>query len=194
MRASTSPGIAELATERAGIVEALHRSAIPNLSVLPAGEVVTNPSELLGSDRMAGVLHDCESRADVLVLDTPPALAVTDAAVLAPHVDGVVLVIRAGRTRPEWAQEARASFERIGVRVLGVVLNDADLGDSYYHYYRRYTQRRGRDGRRTRRAGGGGMPTPSSSSPPPGPPARRGRWNGTSRAAATRVRCPRKRL
>lgn len=153
LRASTSPGIAEVATERSGILDALHQSQVPNLSVLPAGGVVPNPSELLGSDRMAGVLQDCESRADVLVLDTPPALAVTDAIVLAPHVDGVVLVIRAGRTRPEWAQEARATFERIGVRVIGVVLNDADLGDSYYyrHYYRRYTERRGRDGRRIRR-------------------------------------------
>jgi succinoglycan biosynthesis transport protein ExoP len=134
---------------------------VEGLSVLPSGELPPNPADLLGSQRMQGLLDDLAAQADVVIIDSPPLLPVTDAAVLAQHVDGVLLVVEAGRTRRGAAQHAVESLRQVNANVLGVVLNAVPRrrggGYSYYYYYDQYyADDGGRRKRRRRKKGLGG--------------------------------------
>jgi len=109
-----------------------------NLRVLTTGPLPPNPAELLGSDRMRAQLEMLAKQADVVVIDSPPLLAVTDAAVLSSYVDGTLLVVDARHSRRRSVREARETLNRVGARVLGVVLNRAGSGRRAYGggYYR----------------------------------------------------------
>jgi capsular exopolysaccharide synthesis family protein len=109
------------------------------LQVMTSGPLPPNPSELLGSRRMRLLIDDLEARADLVLFDSPPVAAITDAAVLAKQVDGALLVVEAGRTRRGMLKQAYENLERVGVNVLGVVLNKVVVsrGNYYYYYYRR---------------------------------------------------------
>jgi len=96
-----------------------------NLWLVPGGPLPPNPADILGSRKMEQVIAALKSRADIVLFDAPPVIAVTDAAVLGTKVDGVLLVVSAGRTRREHAQRAKESLERVHVRIVGAVLNDA---------------------------------------------------------------------
>ncbi len=98
---------------------------VDNLWLMPSGPMPPNPADILGSRKMEGVIAALKARADVVLFDAPPIIAVTDAAVLGTKVDGVLLVVCAGRTRREHAQRARELLERVHVRIVGAVLNDA---------------------------------------------------------------------
>ncbi|MBW3591112.1 MAG: polysaccharide biosynthesis tyrosine autokinase [Actinobacteria bacterium] len=133
-------GLTDVITGQVTLAQALRPTAIPNLSVLTAGKIPPNPSELLGSARMADLLDQADTMADILVLDTPPALPVTDAAALGPQTDGVVLVVRAGETDWVKAKEVIQNFERLEVRVLGIAVNFIERpSDSSYYYNYSYT-------------------------------------------------------
>jgi succinoglycan biosynthesis transport protein ExoP len=129
------------------------------LAVLPSGELPPNPAELLGSQRMHALLEELTAHADVVLVDSPPLLPVTDAAVLAQNVDGVLLVIDAGRTRRSAAQQAVESLRQVGAHLLGAVLNGVPTrgrGRYYYYYYYHDQHEYGEEGRkRVRRRGGG---------------------------------------
>ncbi len=111
-----------------------------NLMVMTTGPLPPNPSELLSSDKLSEVIHRVQERADMIVIDTPPVLVVTDACVLAPRVDGVVLVVRPGKTKMTLLRETIRQLQHVNGKLLGVVLNDVDLKRSgyyfrgYYHY------------------------------------------------------------
>ena len=107
-----------------------------NLWVLSAGTLPPNPSELLGSQAMADLIHHLEKRA-TLIIDAPPLLPVTDAAVLTKLAGGAILIVRAGKTRREQLRTAESSIEGVGGRVLGLVLNMAPAKgpDSYRYGY-----------------------------------------------------------
>jgi tyrosine-protein kinase len=152
LRAARSPGVTEVVAGTADMVRALHQTPLSNLALLPAGKACPNPSELLGSQTMADMLDELSKRAEILVLDSPPVLAVTDAAVLAAHADGVVLVLRAGQSQLGWAQEVKAAFDRVGVPMLGVVLNEVKNKD-IYSYYRSYQQQYAKNGSKRGRRG-----------------------------------------
>ncbi|RLC97672.1 MAG: capsular biosynthesis protein [Chloroflexi bacterium] len=98
---------------------------VDNLWLMPSGPLPPNPADLLGSRRMEEAIARLKARADVILFDAPPIVAVTDAAVLGTKVDGVLLVVRAGRTRREHIQQARELLERVHVRILGAVLSNA---------------------------------------------------------------------
>ncbi len=93
------------------------------LDVLPSGRIPPNPSELLGSHQMASLLEELVARYDVVLLDAPPLLPVTDAAVLASLADGAILVSRHGSTTREQAALSADALQQVGARLLGVVLN-----------------------------------------------------------------------
>jgi capsular exopolysaccharide synthesis family protein len=118
----------------------LQPSQVEGLTVLPAGERPPNPSELLGSRRLRELLDELAGGADVVVIDSPPVLPVTDAAVLAQEVDGVLLVVDAGETRRDVVQRAAESLQQVGAHLIGVVLNRVSTGRGgyYYHYYQQY--------------------------------------------------------
>lgn len=107
-----------------------------NLCLIPGGNEVPNPSELLHSDRMRQLLDRMSQIFDWIILDSPPALAVHDASILADMCDGVLFVVRAGATDFELAAKASSEFRE--KNLLGVVLNRVDKGDSYGGYYYGY--------------------------------------------------------
>ena len=107
---------------------------VDNLWLVPSGPLPPNPADILGSRKMEAAIAALKSRADAVLFDAPPVVAVTDAAVLGTKVDGVLLVVRAGHTRREHAQRAKELLERAHVRIVGAVLNDAPLGITFGGY------------------------------------------------------------
>lgn len=114
----------------------LQESTVPGLQILTSGPLPPNASELLGSARMRELLAALGSQADVLLLDSPPATALADAAVLATQTDGVLLVLDSGATRREVARRAMEALRRVNARVVGAILNRLPTsGGGYYYYY-----------------------------------------------------------
>jgi len=113
----------------------LHDTAIDGLSVLTSGPLPPNPAEVMGSRRMEEVIAALAGRADQVLFDTPPVIAVTDAAVLATKVDGVLLVISAGHTRRDYARTALQRLQQINARVVGAVLTNVQVDASLQGYY-----------------------------------------------------------
>jgi non-specific protein-tyrosine kinase len=110
----------------------LQETGTPGLRLLPSGPVPPNPLEVIASQRIDQVLALARAQADVVLVDTPPAAVLADAALLAPRLDGVLLVVSAGRTRRDLARRAKEQLERTGSHVLGVVLvNVRDTGKLY---------------------------------------------------------------
>jgi capsular exopolysaccharide synthesis family protein len=105
------------------------------IEVLPSGQVPPNPSELLGSRGMADIIDTLSARFDMVLIDAPPLLPVTDAAVLAARVDGTLLVVRIGRTRREQLRRAVEALRVVDARMIGTVLNMVPAkGATAYHY------------------------------------------------------------
>jgi len=119
------------------VIDLLQDTEVPNLRVLASGPTPPNPAELLGSSRMDAVIAALKEVADFLLLDSPPAIAVTDACVLARKADGVFLVLDANQVRPEMAIKAKELFENAQGVILGAILNRAEVESehSYYYYY-----------------------------------------------------------
>jgi non-specific protein-tyrosine kinase len=109
----------------------VQQTSVPGLSLLPSGPLPPRPADLLGSRRMGALIERLRREADIVLFDTPPVVAVTDAAVLAPRVDGVLLVLHAGQTRRDRAREARQTLEKVKANIVGVVLNGARLERGY---------------------------------------------------------------
>ena len=119
----------------------LKDTGIENLQVITSGPLPPNSSEMLGSQRMIELIQRLEDKADLVIFDSPPVLAVTDAAVLSQRVDGVMLIIQAGRTRRDATRQAVKRLRQLGANVLGVVLNRiTGRGAGYYYYYSHYTR------------------------------------------------------
>jgi len=108
---------------------------IPNLSLLTSGPLPPNPAELLGSKKMGQLLECIAEKKDIIVLDSPPVSALTDATVLANKADGVVLVVEVGSTRLAELMHAKEQLDRTGANILGVVLNKAPVGRRGYYSY-----------------------------------------------------------
>ncbi len=135
--ASNSRGLTTMFVEQEALEDPpLVESGVENLLLLPSGPLPPNPADLLGSHRMEEVIGVLRERADLVLFDAPPVIAVTDAAVLGTKVDGVLLVVRAGHTRREHAQRAKELLERVRVRVIGAVLTNAPVDITLGGYYR----------------------------------------------------------
>jgi len=113
----------------------LQAAGVENLRVLTSGPLPPNPSELLSLPQMGGLIQQLRSEGDLLLFDSPAALAVTDAALLAKMVDGVLLVVESGRTRRATAQQALEGLTMVGANLVGVVLNRFPLGRAAEYYY-----------------------------------------------------------
>jgi len=109
-------------------------TAAPGVRLLASGPAQSNPLEALGSRRLDHVLGLARAQADYVVVDSAPAGGLADAAVLAPRLDGMLLVVREGRTRREFARRAREQLERVNANLLGVVLVDVKGNDKLYRY------------------------------------------------------------
>lgn len=129
--------VAEMARNKGGTVPTLplQKTQVENLHVLTSGPVPPNPAEILSSQRMGELLALLRGTAEYVLIDTPPIIAVTDAAVLASKVDGVLIVINAGKTKRDLAVKARDMLRQVNAHILGVVLNNAEIDKSAYAYY-----------------------------------------------------------
>jgi len=128
-------GLSNVLTRQASLEEAVATTAQDKLWVLPSGPIPPNPSELLGSKGMTTLLEQAKDQYDVIILDTPPVLAVTDAQILSNLADGVVLVVSSGKTEIDAAKKAKELLESAKAKILGVVLNNKKVQDSQYYYY-----------------------------------------------------------
>jgi len=132
-------GLSNVLTGSTSLEQAITRTTIlPNLFVLPAGTPPPNPAELLASAEMRDVLNKLSSQYDHVVIDTPPSLSVTDAVVLSPRADAVVLVIRSGQTTKQALRRSRDVLMQVNAKVVGVLLNAVDLSSPDYYYYYEY--------------------------------------------------------
>ncbi|MFM2438013.1 MAG: hypothetical protein RLZ55_830, partial [Actinomycetota bacterium] len=104
------------------------------LSVIPSGPIPPNPSEMLGSRQMAHMLEELRNTYDIIIIDAPPLLPVTDAAVLARNADGALMVTRFGRTTRDQVRKASLVLENVGARLLGTVLNFVPTRGGSYGY------------------------------------------------------------
>ncbi len=132
-------GLSNVLTGSATLQQAITRSpTLPNLDVLPAGTPPPNPAELLASSNMRDVLQELRGQYDHIVVDTPPTLSVTDAVVLSPRADAIVLVIRSGQTTKQALRRSRDILMQVNAKVSGVLLNAVDLSSPDYYYYYEY--------------------------------------------------------
>ena len=112
----------------------LAKSGIDNLQILPSGPLPPAPADLLGSQRMTEIIGLLKARASYVLFDSPPVLAVTDAALLGSKLDGALLVVRAGHTRRDHAARARQTLEQVHVRIVGAVLSNAPRENTAKYY------------------------------------------------------------
>lgn len=116
----------------------LHEVDVPNLHLLPSGVTPPNPAELLSSKRMQQLIKDLHSDADVVIIDTPPILVVTDAAVLTSEVNDVVLVVNAKQTQRSTLVRAIEALRKIDAHLCGVIVNELSRSSRGYVYYGEY--------------------------------------------------------
>jgi polysaccharide biosynthesis transport protein len=111
------------------------------LNLLPSGPIPPNPAELIGSDQMATLLRLLQSRFTHVVIDSPPIASFTDGVLIASMVDGVILVVHAGKSSRQVVRRSKQLLQEIGAKVFGVVLNNVNLNKHNYYYYQSYYPR-----------------------------------------------------
>jgi capsular exopolysaccharide synthesis family protein len=142
LRLETAVGLTTVLVGRIGLEDAVQDYSVPNLSVLTSGAIPPNPSELLQSEAMSEVLERLRKAYDVIIVDAPPLLPVTDAALITAQSDGALIVVRHSKTSKDQLRHAMDRLEAVDGRALGVVLNmvpsrrgsDA-YGDGYGYGY-----------------------------------------------------------
>ena len=144
-------GISSLLVGACGFDEAVMRTQVPNLDVIPCGPIPPNPSELLGSGRMVKLIEVLRKKYGRIIIDSPPLTAVTDAVVLSKLADGVIIVVRAGDTPREIIKNGLTQLHGVNARILGVVLNGVEMGREGYYYYQYYYYYYGEDGEKRKK-------------------------------------------
>ncbi len=132
----TRLGLASYLAGESSREEIVIPTSIPGLSLVPSGPIPPNPSELLESPRLAELIHYLRESRSRIIFDAPPAGALTDAAIIAGRVDGVILNIFAGKGNKKFVLQTKQQLEKTGARIFGVVLNYISLRlRSYYYFY-----------------------------------------------------------
>lgn len=135
----TNKGLSNCISANEAVQTLIQKTDIENLELLASGPVAPNPSEFLGSHRMEQILEQLKPDYDYILIDAPPIIPVTDAAVLSGKVDGLVMIISSGDVTPAVAKEAKQRLLQVGTHILGVILNKVDMlhthGYGYYYYY-----------------------------------------------------------
>jgi len=136
-------GLSSVLVGDAELDDTILDTGIDNLDLLPCGIIPPNPSELFHTPQFAEVLEQLKDRYDRIIIDSPPVIAVTDAMILAQHVDGVIVVTRTDKTRIDLLERTKRLLEGINAPLLGTILNHVNLenrrqGTYYYYYYRRH--------------------------------------------------------
>jgi capsular exopolysaccharide synthesis family protein len=134
------PGLSNVLVGAGKASEAVKKAGVSGLWVLPAGRTPPNPAELLGSQRFRDFLASVKPHFDWVIIDTPPVMVVTDAALVAHNVTGVIFVVGAEMTSRHAAKRALDQLQQVGARFVGGVLNRVDL-ERHAYYYSQYYRR-----------------------------------------------------
>jgi capsular exopolysaccharide synthesis family protein len=128
-------GLTSVLSKQKELAEVVQQSDVSNLDLLTCGPIPPNPAEMLSSKAMNRFFEEAYVQYDLIIFDTPPILAVTDAQVLANQCDGVILVISSGTTEVDRAVKSKELLETTRTKVLGVVLNNREMKETNYYYY-----------------------------------------------------------
>ncbi len=129
----SEPGLTNLMLEEDG-EPFLQETTVDGLRLLSSGPKPPNPADMLGAQKLDKIIESLAKDADIVLFDAPPVIAVTDAAVLGAKVDGVLLVISAGKTRRDHAQRAKELLEKANVRIIGAALANAPKDSTIGEY------------------------------------------------------------
>ncbi|CAM3323889.1 MULTISPECIES: CpsD/CapB family tyrosine-protein kinase [Paenibacillus] len=116
-------GLSSLLTGHSSIQESVQETSIDNLWLLPSGPVPANPSELIDSSGMRELLHQIKDEYDVILVDTPSVLSVSDSVIVSALCDGVIMVAAAGKVKKDHLKKAKEQLDHVNARMLGIVLN-----------------------------------------------------------------------
>nr|WP_208414634.1 CpsD/CapB family tyrosine-protein kinase [Paenibacillus castaneae] len=131
-------GLSSVVSQQCSLEEVIQITDIPNLDVITSGAIPPNPAEMMGSKRMTAIINQLREMYDIILIDTPPLLAVTDAQIIATKCDGAILVVDQGKVKRHIAAKAIKNLEGVSARILGVVLNNVKRKaneEAYYYYY-----------------------------------------------------------
>ena len=133
-KVSNLAGLSEVLIGKAQLNEVIQKRN-EHLDILTSGKIPPNPAEMLASSAMTNLIDKLKEEYDVIILDSAPLGAVTDAQILSTKVDGTILVTRAERTKREVVLEAKNSLEKVGANILGCVLHAVENTKGKYYYY-----------------------------------------------------------
>jgi capsular exopolysaccharide synthesis family protein len=132
-------GLSNVLTGGLALKDGIQATPVSGLSLLSRGVLPPNPSELLGSRKMKEILEDLRQTFDFILIDSPPVMGISDAAILSVVADGVLLVFNSQSTSTAYAQKTVERLDMVRARLLGVILNAVNLDDPHYSYYRSYS-------------------------------------------------------
>ncbi|MCX5711690.1 MAG: CpsD/CapB family tyrosine-protein kinase [Candidatus Omnitrophica bacterium] len=137
-----TPGLSEILYGTKGWDESLKSCGIENLHIITSGTIPTNPSEIVGSEKARLFLEEVKNVFDIIILDAPCILAVTDALILSSLVDNVLMVAMAEKTPREAVQRSLSMLKDVKANIQGVIFNRINLRRSHYYYYYYYGERK----------------------------------------------------
>jgi len=127
-------GLVELLRGECSPDVAIRQTSVPGVSILGAGTLPMNPSQLLGSDRIRAVLNSLRQRFSYILIDTPEAMTISDASLLGSMADGIILVVRLNETQRHYVEQVSHMLETLGGNVLGTCLTGAEVADTAANY------------------------------------------------------------
>lgn len=133
--AHASNGLTNVLSGQTNVMQCIQKTDIENVYVMASGPIPPNPAELLGNRVMDEVLLEAYNMFDIVLIDTPPVLAVTDAQILANKCDGIILVVRSEKTEKDKIVKTKQILDKASGKILGVVLNDKKEEQEQYGYY-----------------------------------------------------------
>lgn len=135
----SSPGLTNILVKANSFKETVNKTKNGEIDVITCGPIPPNPSELLGSKEMDELLKSVEQDYDYIIMDTPPSLFMSDAAVLSKFADGVVIITLHGKTTFDMVEKVKDNMEKAGANILGCILNDVKVNsDGRYNYRTKY--------------------------------------------------------
>ncbi|CAM2977984.1 CpsD/CapB family tyrosine-protein kinase [Paenibacillus sediminis] len=132
---SNHTGLTNVLTNQYSFEDVIRETDVENLYILTSGPIPPNPAEMIGSQKMQGLLKELKELYDVILFDTPPVLSVTDSLIIGSMCDGVILVILAGKVKKSAVLKAKSKLEHVKAHLLGTVLNNLNRKDSQDHFY-----------------------------------------------------------
>jgi succinoglycan biosynthesis transport protein ExoP len=150
---SRDKGMSNILVGGCELTEAIISTKIPNLDIITSGPLPPNPSEIIGSQKMAAVVNELRGQYERIIIDSPPITAVTDASILAKYADGAIMVIRCGDTHMEIIKNGLNQLSSVNAHIFGAILNCVNTGSGSYYYYQYHYYYYGENGEKKKRTG-----------------------------------------